>query len=315
MAWAAVAVVLGWWWADVPVQRLGTVTYRYPDVHKRLGSGVAEEIAWLEDHACRVEGLDDDERDGVASALSLVDRALADPRVRRLLVDKEDWVVEGEGGGWIRDPAAGRRALAELTTSRSAVEVDVFTYDRGPDAACDIPYAHEETNAYTVSNRDVLLFRAPYLEARIHAPDTPSGIHQLARTLLHETLHRVGFGHPDPSSWLGSVRYNNTVPTYVGCVGMNYPHVDWIEANCHRPTAVRDRSPFQWKCDPRRAAAGLEPGQAVRVRVGPDWRPAEIRSLEEGRTRVRVRFEDGGMERVVPCRIVPAGEGDRAPIV
>jgi hypothetical protein len=191
---------------------------------------VALEYLWRRE--CRVGSLSATERRAVAAAASRISLVLADPRVRDLVANKRDWIVEGSAG-WERRDGVGLAVLERLRGASTPARVAVFSYAETKGDPCHTPLADGETNAYTMMGAPAVLLFRPYLRRAAQAHETAGDVKGLARTLLHESLHVLGYTHPDGPLEIGGVVYNNTVPAYFGCLADLWPDVEGAAATCH----------------------------------------------------------------------------------
>lgn len=210
----------------------GAVVYSSPESTEALQPAQRTALSYLWRRQCRVGSLSQVERESVQAARGHVLRALSDPAVQRLVGRKGDWVVE-TADGWRRRPGDGLEALRLLVSAGSPLHVGVFSYGQTEGNPCRTPLADGATNAYTMLGASAILLFRPYLSeasAAVRAGH-PEG---LARTLVHETLHVLGYTHPDGPLEIGGVVYNNTVPVYLACVVEAWPDLQAAARVCGR---------------------------------------------------------------------------------
>ena len=282
--------------ASAADEKIG-VEYRFPDDVDRLSPDERSAARSLWRSRCRVTALSAIEQEAFRAAASHVADVLRDASVRKLIQGKRDWVVP-RGARWIRDAAAGLRALEKLTAG--ALAVGVLGYGRGPDLPCDTPVGSERIHAFAAVGSAAILVHRAWLDRQANAPDSASGRRQLARTLVHETMHAPGYEHPET---VGDIAYNNTIPAFFGCLVLTWPD-PVAAAACALPDSARPRSRFEWDCDPAGAARELRAGQAVWVKVGRLWADAEVQAVDVPNGRADVVYGlDGTADQVGACRV------------
>ena len=222
------------WATPCAAEQLGAVEYRHPATAGELTRPETRAITPLLDASCLVTSLTDAQRASFDAALAHISGALNDPAVRELLRGKSDWLVESDGK-WVQSSDAGRRVLRSLTAG-PPLRVSVFAYDRDAAHRCDTKLADGDTRAFTSMAESAVLLYRPYLVA---ARSDADGVAELARTILHETMHVLGYTHPGGPLFIGRSRYNNTVPAYMGCVVGLYPDLQAAQRDCRLPDDER----------------------------------------------------------------------------
>jgi hypothetical protein len=95
----------------------------------------------------------------------------------------------------------------------------VNTFERTPQFPCPGDAANGHTNGFAQLNVGILFLFRNYLITK--RQQGASGLRELARTIIHEALHTMGYSHRQLSP--GSQGYNNTVPVYVACLVQHWP--------------------------------------------------------------------------------------------
>jgi hypothetical protein len=127
----------------------------------------------------------------------------------------------------------------------TGVQINLFMYERDGDHPCrgsELVDGH--TNAFTPMPGDgdvhLLFLYEPYVVAAMKL----NAVRDVARTLIHESLHSMGYSHAGLA--VGEVAYNNTVPLYIACLVEHWggpAHQVWIEDNCHKADGARTKPP------------------------------------------------------------------------
>ncbi|MGM0576445.1 MAG: hypothetical protein ACQEXJ_12010 [Myxococcota bacterium] len=282
---------------------LGPVAYHSPEATADLTPTEREELAWLWQADCRVLSLSSAQRQVLDGAVEHVRSVLADRRLQAMIRAKEDWRL-ADGDAWTVDAAAGQRVLELLDAATSDRRVGIFTYERTPEHPCDLPVANGDIHAYTVDTQPVILFHRAYLQRQVHAEDLDAGRRRLARTLLHETLHVLGFRHPGTVDARAGATYASTVPVWLGCAVEHWPDAEYVRSACHLAEPSRPASAHRDACRPTSRVAGLRTDQEVRVKVRRWWTTAVVREVDATSGRARVRWPSHEHEAWVDgCRI------------
>lgn len=285
-----------------PSASLG-VALRFPEGAADLSPSETRELAYLWGHDCRVLTPSPLERAALTAAARRIGQALGDRRVRTLVADKADWMIESptHEGLFAASDSRGEAILADFDRlAAGARTVSIFAYDGTADRPCRAPVVGDTVNAYTPTGVPVILFHRPYLEALTHAVDREAGMRRLTRTLTHELAHVLGYTHQDAPAAIGSADYDNTVPTYMGCVATSWPDLAFAAAHCHEAEWERPPAAWAWSCDRRARAAVRAPGEAVEVRVGDAWLEGKVLAIDDRLGRVRV---DLGLPQTEPSWI------------
>ncbi len=243
-----------------------------------------------------------------------VDKAIA--HARSVLNDKLFQMIVYYRRMWVGTTHGSRQILRNLTKRQLTVHVTAFRRDaRHP---CKTHFADGHTNAFVPdvrrgkrSKTRLLFLSERYVDEQYFAPEPGKGVRNLARTLIHEALHIMGYSHAGEVAF--SKRYNRTVPVYMGCMVMNWGKLtrSWANKNCHRATGFRpSRSPFRWLCYTNRSLR-RHVGRKLWVTTAPDRttnasrrRAAILLRVHEDNT-VTIRWRAGGQrKRVSKCRVV-----------
>jgi hypothetical protein len=182
--------------------RVAGVHLGFPDAAELASAPLADEAAWVGRHGCRLRTPDAAERARLKAAAALASNALDSPGFARRVLAARDW-VRRDAGTWVRDAAAGSDALIRLVTSRRRVHLLVLDDGRGH--ACTALGEVEGVRAYAPHDADIVVFQRTYVR---DAPTT----RELAATLLHETLHVLGFTHPAGALDHSDPAYQRSVP-------------------------------------------------------------------------------------------------------
>lgn|GEM_PF-6703820 len=200
---------------------------------------------------------------------------------------------------------------------RTPITVYVTAFRRDATHPCRTRLVDGHTNAFVpavkpgrTSRTHLLFVSRDYLDKQYFAPDPQKGVRNLARTLIHETLHIMGYSHAGQIPF--SARYNRSVPVYLGCVVMNWRATNrWLVRNCHKASKHRTRpSPYRWLCYTRKSLR-RRIGQRVSVTLKPNLAtgrgrrgPAILLRVHPDDT-VTIRWQRSGRtERVGKCRLV-----------
>lgn len=215
----------------------------------------------------------------------------------------------------VDNPTSADGLVRKLT--RTPLTIYVTAFRRDHKHPCRTRFADGHTNAFVpdvkqgaVSHSRLLFLAQAYVDEQYYAPDPQKGVRNLARTLIHEALHIMGYSHA--RRILFSARYNRSVPVYLGCVVMNWDRSNrWLQRYCHKATGLRKRrSPYRWMCYTNRSLR-QHVGRKVDVTVAPNpkhdrgnRRPATLVRVHEDDT-VTVRWQQPPRnERVGKCRLV-----------
>ena len=162
------------------------------------------------------------------------DRIIKSPAFASRVKAKRDWQLTSDSGAQIMERLRW-----------TGVQVNVFMYARDADHPCEVKDLIDgHTNAFTPMTGDgdvhLLFLYEPYFAAAMKLNDVP----EVARTIVHESLHSMGYSHAGTE--VGSERYNNTVPLYIGCMIEHWGgklRQDWVDLNCHKADAAREKPP------------------------------------------------------------------------
>lgn len=285
--------------------------YKAGSIHFELRSlrysaaAIAKKNHYRHVRGCQVMPIRRARRALLRRAVAHADRVLRDRRFRQRV-------------RWWRSTTGGTGADELLRRLlRTPITIYVTAFRRSGRHPCRTRLVDGHTNAFVPdvkpgrTSRTHLLFLArDYLDKQYFAPDPNKGVRNLARTLIHETLHIMGYSHAGRIPF--SARYNRAVPVYLGCVVMNWRATNrWLVHNCHKASKRRaQRSPYRWLCYTRKSLR-RHLGQRVNVTVKPNLatgrgrrRPAILLRVHTDDT-ATVRWQRSGRtERVGKCRLV-----------
>ncbi len=175
------------------------------------GAGKKErkyKIFYFHRKRCRVVGIYGPDAAFFRRATLHAHRVFRDPFFRLLLLQKRDWqLMKGK-----------TRDLVRILTQKRT-KIIVNTFRRDAEFPCHTDGLDDHTNAFAPTNAHILFLSKQYMRSlRVNGL---IGIRQLARTIIHESLHTFGYSHRRLIP--GSVSYNNTVPVFVACMVMHWP--------------------------------------------------------------------------------------------
>lgn len=199
-----IAVVIG---LTAPGAALGTprvagIHLQFPATAALASPPWVGEAAWVARRGCRLVAADPTERTRLEAAAALASLALDSPEFARHVLTPRDW-VRRSADAWVRDPAAGSEALIRLVTGRR--QVAVLVLDDGHGDTCHALSEIDGVRAYAPEDSDAVVFQRTYLRG-------PASARELAATLVHETLHVLGFSHPTGALDHGDPAYRRSVP-------------------------------------------------------------------------------------------------------
>lgn len=184
---------------------------------------------------CRVMKMNASKRAFFARAVAHINAVLTSPSFAEILRAKARFVKSNDTGAVV---------LEKLL--KTGNRINVFTYERDAGHPCngeDKVNGHTNAFAPVVGGTDtaLLFIFDPYLEKQKSERD----VRELARTVIHESLHTMGYSHAGVAPW--SAQYLNTVPAYVGCVVQHWSaspaSIAWIKANCHKASQEQAPAP------------------------------------------------------------------------
>lgn len=211
---------------------VGALAFWYAEDSADQGAG-DRHLDDLRRRRCAIRKLDEEQAEFFQKSTAYAESVLASPELGALMRDRTSWELTPHTGAQIMEKLRGRGA-----------EINVFLVDWDDEHPC---WARElvdgRTNAFTPMSREatphLLFLYEPYLDGSMERND----VRGLARTLVHEALHALGYSHEGLE--VGSARYNASVPAYVGCVIEHWggPREQaWIKDNCYK--ADRAQSPL-----------------------------------------------------------------------
>ncbi|MCB9643908.1 MAG: hypothetical protein H6728_12605 [Myxococcales bacterium] len=165
-------------------------------------------IYYFHQKKCHVVGFYGLHAEVFRKAVKHLHRVLRDPFFRLLVLQKRDWqMMKGRS----------RTLVRKLLYKRTKIIAN--TFHRKANFPCQTNGLDEHTNAFAPLNVRILFISKSYLTEQHRRGRL--GVRILAKTILHETLHTLGYSHRRLIA--GSVSYNNTVPVFIGCMAMNWP--------------------------------------------------------------------------------------------
>ncbi|MEZ4265798.1 MAG: hypothetical protein R3F39_05425 [Myxococcota bacterium] len=209
--------------------RVAGVHLHFPASTALSSPPLAGEVAWVARRGCRLAPADPTERARLEDAAALASRALDSPEFARHVLEPRDW-VRRSADAWVRDPAAGSEALVQLVTSRR--QVAVLVLDDGHGDTCRALSALDGLRAYAPEGADVVVFQRTYLRSEASA-------RELAATLVHETLHVLGFSHPVGALDHGDPAYRRSVPVRLAALLLAADLAAGAPNGARPPTASR----------------------------------------------------------------------------
>jgi hypothetical protein len=234
------------------------ITYHLADALSSLSwSGVKQIRTYNQvDHCLIWEPITFNEA-ALQKALAHVEKTVRDPQFQAFIKAKRDWTVQkGEP-----DPAHIFTLLAQPR------QVSLFLYERNEEHHCKGPNFTDgdgNTDAFTPLGPDknsIFVF-APYLDQTRAQKDIEMGVRYLAKTIIHETLHVLGYLH-QKADW--SASYDSTVPVYVGCATMHWSSdskdQQWVRNNCGK--AHRDQKDARYTLSCASAGETFKVGDTV----------------------------------------------------
>lgn|GEM_PF-1846114 len=275
----------------------------FPDGGAALPPAVVDQLRFLHGRGCRALGLTPLERRAVERAVERIDRAMADPNLASILLDKDDWRAEGEHG-WSEDATLGAQLVDTWSAETPSAPVSVIAYGPAGDGRCE-DEADPSVHALTPLGAPVILLNARYLERRVHAPNGEAGLRDLTRTIAHELTHALGFAHQDDPGAVGLATYNNTAPTFFGCAAASWPDLGYIRGQCGLADYARAPGATGLPCETALELAELVPGAPVGVRFSGRWIDARVRTIDPVHERVEIDFglAEIGATWVDGCRV------------
>jgi|GEM_PF-1987046 len=126
---------------------------------------------------------------------------------------------------WERYRGNTSSILYKLQRRRWKVVVNVF--ERTRRFPCYDNKADGHTNAFARLGTGFLIISKAYLKRESRKGF--QGVRNMAKTVIHESLHTLGFSHRGLRAW--GKKYNNAVPAYVGCVVRYWPKSREISPN------------------------------------------------------------------------------------
>jgi len=290
----------------VAQSKIGSVRFEL-DHGKHTPSATKQREHFRRTLKCKVVPIRGTQRALVRRAIAHANRVVNGPAFRALIIEHAKWVASTD---------TARTILHNLTYRQLTVHVSAFRRDK--QHPCKTHFADGHTNAFVpdvrlgkLSKARLLFLSERYLQEQYLAPRPRRGVRKLARTLVHEALHVMGYSHAGQVPFSG--RYNRTVPVYLGCLVMNLrgPHIKWVRNNCRRATGLRKtRSPYRWLCYSN-LSLRQHLRKRVRIAMPPDAKtnaarshPAILLQVHEDHT-VTVRWRNGGqIKRVNKCRLI-----------
>jgi len=188
--------------------RAGSITFSFDSIRTATAAQRAAKRYYFHKKRCRVVGLY-----GKTA------------RTFRRVVARLDQVIRSRAFGQVLG-AKKRFGLTHDTATvlldklrRRPVRVVANTFERTTNFPCPANYANGHTNAFARRGVTLLLIHRPYLKR--HTRSGSGGLQKLARIIIHETLHTLGYSHRGLKAW--SQPYMNTVAPFVGCVVEHFP--------------------------------------------------------------------------------------------
>lgn len=224
--------------------RVAGLCLEFPAPAAIAAAPLASEAAWVARRGCRLAAADPAERTRLEAAAALASLALDSPAFARRVLEPRDWVRRG-ADSWVRDPSAGSDALIRLVTSRRRVAVLVL--DDGSGDTCRALSEVNGLRAYAPEGSDAVVFQRTYLRSSASA-------RELAATLVHETLHVLGFSHPAGALDHGDPAYQRSVPVRLASLLLSADLAEGVSApnderpsitsrDGERPSATRSTTP------------------------------------------------------------------------
>lgn len=187
-----------WWFSFDSIRGVGKNERKY-------------KVYYFHRKRCRVVGIYGRDAAFFRQAALHTHRVFRDPFFRLLLLQKRDWqLMKGKTRGLVRI----------LTQKRAKIIANTFRRDA--EFPCQTDGLDDHTNAFAPLDAHILFLSKSYL--RSLQANGLIGVRQLARTIVHESLHTFGYSHRRLIP--GSVAYNNTVPVFVACMVMHWPPSD-----------------------------------------------------------------------------------------
>lgn len=194
----------------------------------------AKPLAGLLDKKCAVRKMGAEKSAFFVRVAAHADSAIKSPAFSEMVKARTTWQLTTDSGAQIMERLRW-----------TGVQINVVMYARDGDHPCrDKEVIDGHTNAFTPmpdsSDVHLLFLYEPYFLAAMKGND----VREMARTIVHESLHSMGYSHAGVE--VGSERYNNTVPLYLGCMIEHWggkANQDWININCPRADSARDKPP------------------------------------------------------------------------
>lgn len=279
--------------------KAGSLYFTFDALNEASPAEKARRDKYFYQYKCKVTGLVGPEEELFKKAISHIDWVLMHPNFQTIL---------GRKKFWMGTKAKSDRVLYQLRHKNDRVIVNLF--GQNEDYPCKTDKASGHTNAFAsppgTAERILFIFE-DYLQEQMYAPEPIKGIRTLARTIIHESLHTLGYSHFNPQTHrtypLGSVAYNNTVPVYVGCLTMNWGHTlleqERVRQNCELADHKRQSSAYDWHCP---GIDSFRKGEQVRFKLNQGWARGVILNRYKDRT-VDLQSDRSVFENVSVCRL------------
>lgn len=203
---------------------VGALGFWYAEDSAQEAAG-EREVVDLRRQRCEVRKLDDAEAAFFRRSTAYAAGVLSSPELGAMMEERTRWELT---------PDSGAQIMARLRGS--GAEISVFVVDRDAGHPCQAEELVDgSTHAFTPMSAEgqphLLFLYEGYLASAMKSVD----VRGLARTLVHEALHSLGYSHAGLP--LGSARYSGSVPVYVGCAVEHWggpAEQAWIKDNCPR---------------------------------------------------------------------------------
>lgn len=232
---AAACVALAPRPASAQSVRAGAIQWWHGSRELKLNAAEKGILAKYITKKCAVLKINASDRAFFAQAAAHADAAIRSASFADIIRSKKDYRQTSRTGAQI---------LAHIV--RTGRKINVFSYRRDATHPCNkFDLADGHTNAFTpvpkTGDVAMLFLFDPYLTTQQKQRD----YREMARTIVHEALHSMGYDHAGIKAWTGP--YMSTVPAYVGCVVQHWSpspaSIAWIKGNCHKAPSKQTRAP------------------------------------------------------------------------
>jgi hypothetical protein len=221
--------------AEAQNARAGAIQWWHGSKELKLNTAEKGILAKYVNKKCAVLKINSSDRAFFAQAAAHADAAIRSATFASILRSKKSFEKSSQSGAQVLSAITG--------TGR---KINVFSYRRDATHPCNqFDLADGHTNAFTpvpkTGDVAMLFLFDPYLMTQQRQRD----YRELARTIVHEALHAMGYGHTGIKAWTDP--YMNTVPAYVGCVVQHWSpspaSIAWIKGNCHKAPSRQSKAP------------------------------------------------------------------------